>query len=503
MKVSRISAITLIVLLLIVGICSSQNTGEYPREGVQHDSEARFEEEYIEQIKQLVKGLEYSDKVAEDFVQMVSGWKDAQGRPVLTLWKQRLNQARQDYKQGRISKEQLAKAEENITRELSQRIQKEINYNEKFFDLIDVIKNKQAGCLGYSQLVCLLGNSIGLSVEAIDVEKPMTGAFPAEPAHTASIVSLTDGKMMMVDLVPAGFVSKPFIIKKEFAKVGNYWELKDEDNPLGIHRRIQIFDRNGLIAAIYNERGVIYGKSGQYQKAISYLAKAIELNPKYALAYYNRGTANHKLGQYTQAISDYTKAIELNPKYAVAYNNRGVAYYDLGQYTQAISDYTRAIELNSEFAEAYYNRGVVYYDLGQHPKAISDYTKAIELNPKYAEAYNNRGIVYYDLGQHPKAISDYTKAIELNPKYAVAYNNRGNAYYGLGQYPKAISDYTRVIELNPEFALAYYNRGLAYAFLGKFEEAKKDLFKAVELNPALKTHVKKASDHFKLNLKLE
>ncbi|KPJ63192.1 MAG: hypothetical protein AMS15_01210 [Planctomycetes bacterium DG_23] len=26
-------------------------------------------------IKQLVKGLEYSDKVAEDFVKMVSGWK--------------------------------------------------------------------------------------------------------------------------------------------------------------------------------------------------------------------------------------------------------------------------------------------------------------------------------------------------------------------------------------------------------------------------------------------
>ena len=84
MKVSRISAITLIVLFLIVGICSCQSTGEYHYEGVQPDSEARFEEEYIEQIKQLVKGLEYSDKVAEDFVQMISNWRDAQGRPVMT-----------------------------------------------------------------------------------------------------------------------------------------------------------------------------------------------------------------------------------------------------------------------------------------------------------------------------------------------------------------------------------------------------------------------------------
>lgn len=346
MKVSRISAITLIVLFLIVGICFGQSTGEYQGEGVQPDTEARFEEEYIEQVKQLVKELEYSDKVAEDFVQMVSSWRDAQGRPVLTSWEQRLNQTEDEYKQGRISKDQLAKVEENITRELSQRIQKEISFNEKFFDLIDVIKNKQAQCLSYSQLVYILGNSIGLSVEAIDVEKPMTGALPVGIGNIAGIVSLTDGKMMMVDLVPGGFVSKPFIIKKEFAKVGNYWELKDEDNPLGIHRRIQIFDRNGLIAAIYNERGVIYGKSGQYQKAISYLVKAIELNLRYAMAYYNRGNAYLKLGQYNQAISDYTRAIELDPKYALAYYNRGITYAYLGKFEEAKKDLLKAVELN-------------------------------------------------------------------------------------------------------------------------------------------------------------
>ncbi len=212
MKVSRISAIILIVLFLIVGICSCQSTGEYHYEGVQPDSEARFEEEYIEQIKQLVKGLEYSDKVAEDFVQMVSGWRDAQGRPVLTSWKQRLNQTEDEYKQGKITKEQLATVEENITRELSQRIQKEISFNIKFFDLVDVIKHRQAQCISYSQLVYILGNFVGLSVEAIDVGKPITGALTPGWGHIASIVSLTDGKMMMVDFIPGSFVSKPFIL---------------------------------------------------------------------------------------------------------------------------------------------------------------------------------------------------------------------------------------------------------------------------------------------------
>ena len=140
MKVSRISAITLMVLFLTAGICFSQITEEYHREGAQYDTESKFEQEYIEEIKQLVKGLEYSDKVAEDFVQMINKWRDAQGRPVLTSWKKRLNQTEDEYKQGRISKYQLAKVEENITRELSQRIQKEISFNIKFFQYLFICK---------------------------------------------------------------------------------------------------------------------------------------------------------------------------------------------------------------------------------------------------------------------------------------------------------------------------------------------------------------------------
>ncbi len=306
-------------------------------------------EELSKRINQLVKELEYPDKVAEDFVTMVMGWKDAQGEPVLVAWKKSLNQARQDYKEAKISKAELAKVEENIAKELSQRIQKEISpdFSKKFFDLADVIKHKQAQCLGYSQLVYIAGNSVGLSVQAIGVVELMTlGLLPPEAAHTGSIVSLTDGRRMMVDLVPEGFISKPFIIEEEFTKVGNYWELKDKTNPLGIHRRIQIYERNGLIAAIYSRRGTVYSGLGQLPEAISDYNKAIKLNPKFAEPYYNRGNAYVKLGQPTQAISDFAKAIELNPKYAEAYSNRGTAYAFLGKPEQAKKDLLKSVELN-------------------------------------------------------------------------------------------------------------------------------------------------------------
>ncbi|GAH78358.1 unnamed protein product, partial [marine sediment metagenome] len=154
-------------------------------------------------------------------------------------------------------------------------------------------------CLSYSQMVYILGSSVGLSVKTINVAELASGPLPTGWVHVACLVSVANRKMLMVDLAREAslMISKPFDIEKEFKKVGNYLELRDRDNPLGIHRRIQILDRNGLIAYIYNNRGNVYAKLGQFQKA----------------------------------IADRTKAIELNPKFAEAYNNRGVAYADLGQ----------------------------------------------------------------------------------------------------------------------------------------------------------------------------
>ena len=330
------------------------------------------------QIKDLVTGLEYSDKVAEDFVNMVISWEDRRGRPILVVWKKKVAKAKESCKQGKISKGELAKVEESIVRELGQMTRKEFSYKGKCFDLADVIEHKQANCLGYSQLLYILGNSTELSVKTIGVTQKMD-ATPS--VHVACIVGLTDGKTMMVDLAFRFTVSKPFKLEEEFIKVGNYWELKDKNNPLGIHRRIQISDRNGLIAGVYYNQGNDYYELGQHTQAISDYTKAIELDPNYAMAYTNRGNAYRRLGQYTKAVLDYTKAIELDPKDADAYHNRGIAYIKLGQPTQAISDLNRALQLDPEDAETYYMRGLTYALLEKYKEAKKDLLTSVKLDP--------------------------------------------------------------------------------------------------------------------------
>ena len=57
----------------------------------------------------------------------------------------------------------------------------------------------------------------------------------------------------------------------------------------------------------------------QLQQAIKDYDKAIELNPQDAIAYFNRGIAYGKLGNYQQAIKDFKTAARLGNEKAQDY----------------------------------------------------------------------------------------------------------------------------------------------------------------------------------------
>jgi uncharacterized protein (TIGR04222 family) len=174
----------------------------------------------------------------------------------------------------------------------------------------------------------------------------------------------------------------------------------------------------------WNEKGVGFVVSGEYEKSIECFDKAIELNPNDDSAHNNRGVAYNNLKQYERAIEDFNRAIELNPDLANAYNKRGVAYYNLKQYEKAISDFSRAIELNPDDAGAHNKRGAAHYNLNQYETAIEDFDKAIELNPDLTGAYSNRELAYGKLNQHENTIEDQNRTIEPDTDDDEVYTNR-------------------------------------------------------------------------------
>ena len=163
-----------------------------------------------------------------------------------------------------------------------------------------------------------------------------------------------------------------------------------------------------------------------------------EASSKYTLSfgYQTCGDIYAYKGNFDQAISYYAKSIEIDPNSTFTYANRGKAYYCKGNYDQAVFDFTNAIKtvkfsrtITGELAPAeftlggdYQDRGIVYYSAGEYKQAISDFTEAIKFGPGYMYCYYFRGRSYDHLSNHDQAVSDYNKAVELEREY----NNRIN-----------------------------------------------------------------------------
>ena len=260
-----------------------------------------------------------------------------------------------------------------------------------------------------------------------------------------------------------------------YERTGNYEKaIEDYDNMIALAPKSSV---------AYNNRGIIHAKKREYNLAIADFSKAIGFAPDYVEAYCNRGTAYYLQNEFEIAIENYNKAAALNPHYAGTYNNRGAIYGSKGEHTKAIKDFTTSIEINPRDASAYNNRGLVYGNKLDFDRAIKDYNKAIGLNPNFADAYINRGVAYHHKGQYERSIENYNKAIELNPDYILGYNNRGLAYSLNGEPDRAIDNYNEVIKRDPCFPEIYYNRGAAYGNKGEVDLAIKDFDKAIELDP--------------------
>lgn len=439
-----------------IGLCCAQEEQEAASETA--PAEAVAPDTVATNVQQFVLRLEYPQSAIGDFTWLMRDWN-------CDDWKQKLVQAR-----SKGNAAEAAQAEAEVTKDLFRTIRRVVlrsNEEEgtKYSDLPNVVRDKKAQCLGYAQLVYIVGNSIGLTVRTVEVLESAWGPMPMGQLHAACLVDLSDGKTEMVD-IPFRFVSDPFVFKEVYGETGVCWKVKDAGNPLGVHLRIVILNEPGLLSAICSNKGWAHANAGQREQAMACFTKAVELDPKNILAYQNLGVEYGKTRQWDRAMSCLAKAIELDPKYAAAYTVRGVIHGEAGRHDQAIADLLKALEVDTTCIQAYQFLGVEYAKTGQRGQAISYFDKAIEFDPKCFVAYLGRGILHAEASQLDQAVSDFDKAIELKPQHTDA----------------------------------YVNRAVANALRKKKDEAREDLKKALELNPALKEQIMSEANRFGLDM---
>ncbi|MBQ8459265.1 tetratricopeptide repeat protein [bacterium] len=211
---------------------------------------------------------------------------------------------------------------------------------------------------------------------------------------------------------------------------------------------------------------------GDYNSAMSYLDKILNINPN------NKHAADLKKGlSHLIAQDKKTFVTGINPlvKQAQEYKREG---NERMEYTALING------TKSENAYiAYYYLGNFYRNQNNYLKALDAYNGALSAKPDFSPAYLASAITLLDAGKYESAINPIDKYLTFAPDDDLAYTIRARAKFQIGMYEEAKVDIDKAIEFNncPEYR---FEKGKILYKLENYEEAK-ELF--TKLLPEIQT----------------
>ncbi len=159
-----------------------------------------------------------------------------------------------------------------------------------------------------------------------------------------------------------------------------------------------------------------------------------------ALRQYSLGVEQHSKADYQHAIPFYQKAIELDPYFAIAHARLALCYNNNRQFELARDEYKRAYDLRDRVSDrekfviaANYYGGVT----GEWENQIDQLETWKRTYTRDGEPLNLLCNRYTLVGPFEKAVIEGHGAIDLNPKDARPYVNLAVAFMGLNRFDEA------------------------------------------------------------------
>jgi len=299
---------------------------------------------------------------------------------------------------------------------------------------------------------------------------------------------------------------------------------EDKERALAKYEQaLEIFRRAGSKwqGPTLNNIALVYRDTSQYQQALEYFEKALELQGKVgnakeeATTLANIGGVYTKLGQYQKALEYQEKALELHRKIsnpqgeAWALYGIGYTYQVMGQYQKSLEYYENALAISRKLqntrdeGSVLTSIGYVYGWIGEYQKALDDFQKGLEIHKKTAnvqgEGYAMGGIgtLYHQLGQYQKALDYRERALAIQKRLGnegeegIELNNIATSYSSLGQYQKALENYEKALEIYrkvgavKEEGTTLSNVGRIYFCLGQYQKALEYCNKALAIQKGI------------------
>ncbi|MCE5194106.1 MAG: tetratricopeptide repeat protein [Nitrospiraceae bacterium] len=207
-------------------------------------------------------------------------------------------------------------------------------------------------------------------------------------------------------------------------------------------------------ATSHYKLGLAYFNENNMQSAFIEFQNALKYNPEDKEVLYSLGVIYLiHYEEYDNAIEYFRKAINVDSNYSEAYNNLGYAYMMKGKYKEAADVYNKAVS-NKVYRtpeKAYYNLGQVYYRMGQYDDSIEAYKNALKRAVDFYPAYYGIALSQNAKGKYGDSSTAITRAIELDPNYKGDRNKAIGDFLqkekkSKGDEKKDITDYLEILK---------------------------------------------------------
>lgn len=144
--------------------------------------------------------------------------------------------------------------------------------------------------------------------------------------------------------------------------------------------------------------------------------------------------------EFGQAVSFIKKAVELNPCDYFC-ESLGRAYFELGDFENAVESYRKALGFNQNNFDAWFNLGLTYKSQLKYDRAIEAYNRALEIKPNNPDVFFNLANIYEYKNDTVTALDYYKKAYEYNVNDEGIHYFMGVSYLKLKQWKEGWEHY--------------------------------------------------------------
>ena len=210
------------------------------------------------------------------------------------------------------------------------------------------------------------------------------------------------------------------------------------------------------LAVAARNLGEAYLRQGNYKAALRELFKAETIIPDDYFVKFDIGLAFYYLGEYDKAIHYFKKSLEIKSDYAPARNNLGNAYARNNQLDNAIEEW-KIVASDMLYATPQFpnnNLGRAYYAKGEYELSEKYFKQALKAAPDFDRALWGLSQTYIATGRVQLAIETLEFAVKKHPGLAELHYELGGAYMLKRDYARAYSSYIQVVQINPDSTLA-------------------------------------------------